>query len=64
MSNIGTIAQIFGPVVDVRFEPGNLPNIFNAVAVNDAQIAKSLPGEVVGEVRSKCTGAANRNQRL
>ena len=33
MSNIGTIAQIFGPVVDVRFEPGNLPNIFNAVAV-------------------------------
>ena len=32
-SNQGTVAQIFGPVVDVRFEPGNLPAIFNVLTL-------------------------------
>ena len=32
----GTIAQIFGPVVDVRFDPGQLPAIYNALTVTDA----------------------------
>ena len=45
-SNVGTVAQIFGPVVDVRFEPGNLPAIFNAVQIKDD--AKSI--DVVIEV--------------
>ncbi|PJF38652.1 MAG: hypothetical protein CUN54_10400, partial [Phototrophicales bacterium] len=26
----GTIVQVIGPVVDVRFESGELPNIYNA----------------------------------
>ncbi|HHK41073.1 MAG TPA: hypothetical protein ENJ50_01540, partial [Planctomycetaceae bacterium] len=33
--NNGTISQIFGPVVDVRFPSGELPAIFNAVSVVD-----------------------------
>ena len=33
--NSGTVAQIFGPVVDVRFEPGNLPPINTALTLND-----------------------------
>ena len=32
-NNIGTITQITGAVVDVRFE-GELPNILNALHVN------------------------------
>ena len=35
-SNNGTISQIFGPVVDVRFPAGFLPPIYNAVTVTDA----------------------------
>ncbi|MDR1062191.1 MAG: hypothetical protein LBL83_13515, partial [Clostridiales bacterium] len=29
--NIGTVTQIIGPVIDVRFEPGCLPNLLNAL---------------------------------
>jgi F-type H+-transporting ATPase subunit beta len=33
--NAGTVAQIFGPVVDVRFAPGQLPAIYNAITVTE-----------------------------
>jgi F-type H+-transporting ATPase subunit beta len=33
MGNIGKIAQIIGPVVDVEFPPGKLPAIYNALEV-------------------------------
>jgi F-type H+-transporting ATPase subunit beta len=62
MSNIGTIAQIFGPVVDVRFEPGNLPNIFNAVAVTDEALGIDLVLEVaqhLGNDVARCVAMAS-----
>ena len=31
----GTVSQIFGPVVDVRFPAGHLPAIFNALEVTE-----------------------------
>lgn len=31
--NLGRIAQIIGPVLDVVFSPGKLPNIYNALVV-------------------------------
>lgn len=33
MSNIGKVVQVIGPVVDVKFEDGNLPDIYNAVII-------------------------------
>jgi F-type H+-transporting ATPase subunit beta len=30
--NIGRLVQVIGPVVDVAFEEGKLPNIMNAIA--------------------------------
>jgi F-type H+-transporting ATPase subunit beta len=33
MANIGKIAQVIGPVVDVEFPPGKLPAIYNALDV-------------------------------
>jgi F-type H+-transporting ATPase subunit beta len=33
MANLGKITQVIGPVVDVSFEGGNLPNILDAVEV-------------------------------
>ncbi|MFA4917098.1 MAG: F0F1 ATP synthase subunit beta [Syntrophales bacterium] len=40
--NVGTVAQVIGPVVDVAFEEGDLPSILNAItitnpAINDAE---------------------------
>ena len=31
MSNIGKIVQVIGPVIDVEFEAGHLPEIYNAL---------------------------------
>lgn len=31
--NLGRIAQIIGPVLDVIFPPGKMPNIYNALVV-------------------------------
>lgn len=33
MNNTGRITQIIGPVVDVEFEPGKLPAIYNAIRI-------------------------------
>ncbi|SCY79483.1 F0F1 ATP synthase subunit beta [Desulfoluna spongiiphila] len=36
--NIGKITQVMGPVVDVEFEPGNLPAILTALTITNAAI--------------------------
>ncbi|MFQ5506689.1 MAG: F0F1 ATP synthase subunit beta [Planctomycetota bacterium] len=47
MATMGTIQQIFGPVVDVRFPEGKLPEIYNAVHVrNPASVGDELVLEV------------------
>ncbi len=33
MNNIGKIVQVIGPVIDIRFEPDNLPSIKNAIHI-------------------------------
>lgn len=37
--NEGRIVQVIGPVVDVEFEPGNLPEIFNAIKITNPTIS-------------------------
>ena len=36
--NIGKIVQVIGPVVDLAFEEGQLPNIMNAIAITNPTI--------------------------
>ena len=45
--NIGKVVQIIGPVVDVKFENGHLPNLLNALEVEHD--GKTLVLEVVGQ---------------
>ncbi|MGH8755944.1 MAG: hypothetical protein ACREU0_09030, partial [Burkholderiales bacterium] len=35
--SIGKVIQVIGPVVDVEFPPGKLPNIYNALKVNQEE---------------------------
>jgi len=59
--NNGTIAQIFGPVVDVRFPAGKLPAIYNAVTVDDASRDIHLTLEVaqhLGNDVARCVAMA------
>ncbi len=52
MKNIGKITQIIGPVLDIEFEPGNLPAIYNAVRVEGEASGKqfSLVTEVAAHL--------------
>ncbi len=36
--SVGTIVQVIGPVVDIRFEAGSLPGIYNAVVIGEAKL--------------------------
>jgi len=45
-STTGQVAQVFGPVVDVRFESGHLPAIYNALRIDDAERGVRLTLEV------------------
>ena len=47
--NVGRIAQVIGPVVDVDFPPGKLPRILNALKVSNPSIS-SQPDNLVLEV--------------
>ena len=38
MAYIGKIVQVIGPVVDVEFEPGKLPAIYNALEVGGRKV--------------------------
>src|SRR5210317_1392667 len=38
MMNKGRIVQVIGPVLDVEFEPGKLPAIYNALKVTNPSI--------------------------
>ena len=44
----GTVIQVIGPVIDVRFPDGNLPNILNALSIRTGPGAGSR--EIVAEV--------------
>jgi len=33
----GKVIQVIGPAVDVEFPPGHLPNIYNALTVNQEE---------------------------
>ncbi len=33
--NIGHVIQVMGPVVDVKFEDGQLPKIYNALRIEN-----------------------------
>ncbi|MDP3444908.1 MAG: F0F1 ATP synthase subunit beta, partial [Ignavibacteria bacterium] len=34
MQNKGKISQVIGPVVDIRFNEGELPNLNNAISID------------------------------
>jgi len=52
VKNIGKITQIIGPVLDIEFEPGNLPAIFNAIRIEGETSGKkfSLIAEVAAHL--------------
>ncbi len=49
--NTGHVVQVIGPVVDVQFEEGKLPPIFNAVRITSEGFKMEEPLDIVTEVQ-------------
>ena len=47
--NIGKVIQVIGPVLDVEFDPENLPDIYNALSVKASQDGQEI--DLVAEVQ-------------
>lgn len=59
-SNMGSVAQVMGPVVDVRFDEGKLPAIYNALTIPIGE--KTLTVEVaqhIGNSTVRCIAMAS-----
>jgi F-type H+-transporting ATPase subunit beta len=68
----GSIAQIFGPVVDVRFPPGRLPPIYSALKVEDRardidlvlEVAQHLGNDIARCVAMSTTDGCRRGMSV
>jgi len=59
-THIGKVSQVMGPVVDVRFEEGGLPSIYNALTIPIGE--KTLTVEVaqhIGDNTARCIAMAS-----
>ena len=50
--NIGTVTQIIGPVLDIKFPDGHLPGLLNAITVENG--ADTITLEVAQHRRRRC----------
>ncbi len=67
--NYGTVVQIIGPVLDIRFENGHLPNLLNAIEIeleNDkliCEVAQQLGDDVVRCIAMSSTDGMTRGMK-
>ncbi|MBI3668328.1 MAG: F0F1 ATP synthase subunit beta [Acidobacteria bacterium] len=50
-NNVGQVVQVIGPVVDVQFEEGRLPKIYNAVRITSEGFQLPQPLDIIAEVQ-------------
>ncbi|MCX6797078.1 MAG: F0F1 ATP synthase subunit beta [Candidatus Doudnabacteria bacterium] len=69
--NKGTITQIIGPVVDVKFEEGKVPGIYNALEIAlgekgklTLEVQQQLPGNIVRTVAMSSTDGLKRGTEV
>lgn len=67
--NIGFITQVIGPVIDVRFEFGNLPNLYNAITIDNhgkklvVEVAQLLGDNIVRCIAMDSTDGLRRGDQ-
>jgi F-type H+-transporting ATPase subunit beta len=70
--NVGHLIKVVGPVADVRFEPGKLPGIYNALKVKDEakkvdltlEVAQHLGDDVVRAIAMSSTDGLVRGMKV
>ena len=64
--NIGTVVQVIGPVLDIRFEDGALPNLLSAIEIDNdgrkvvAEVAQHIGDNVVRCIAMSSTDGLRR----
>ena len=64
--NIGKVVQIIGPVLDIRFDADHLPNLLNAIHIQNegktlvAEVAQHIGGDVVRCIAMSSTDGLRR----
>ena len=64
--NIGTVVQVIGPVLDIRFADGELPNLLSAIEIKDgdrkvvAEVAQHIGDNVVRCIAMSSTDGLRR----
>ena len=69
---VGKIVQVLGPVVDVQFVPGELPNILDALTIKNAErnvdltveVAQHLGNDVVRSIAMSSTDGLTRGMEV
>ena len=51
--NVGTIVQVVGPVLDIKFADGHLPNLNNAIHIEHN--GKTMTAEVAQHIGQRST---------
>jgi len=68
-SNIGTVSQVIGPVVDVKF-PENMPGIFTGLEIKlgdsvlTLEVQQQLPGNIVRTIAMSSTDGLKRGMEV
>ena len=67
--NIGTVSTIVGPVLDIKFAAGKLPNLLNAIEIDNngkkliAEVAQHIGDDVVRCVAMSSTDGLVRGTK-
>ena len=67
MENVGKVVQVIGPVVDIRFADGDLPNLHNAIIIKGkekdltVEVAQHLGDDIVRCIAMASTDGLVRN---
>ncbi len=60
MANIGIVSQVMGPVVDVRFEEGQLPAMYTALTVPNGNATLTVEvAQHIGDNTARCIAMAS-----
>ena len=67
--NIGTVVQVIGPVLDIRFPDGHLPDLLNAIEIEReegklvCEVAQQLGDDVVRCIAMSSTDGMTRGMQ-
>ena len=67
--NVGSVIQVIGPVLDIKFENGNLPDLLNAIEIEKddkkivCEVAQHLGDDVVRCIAMSSTDGLTRGAK-